>query len=76
MDRQTHENSIIEYMLTLLHIADDSPLNTAKKSNDAPTGAELLYLETARQIKAFIDEIPGGFLIYNADGAEEIVYAN
>ena len=27
MDRQTHENSIIEYMLTLLHIADDAPLN-------------------------------------------------
>lgn len=76
MDRQTHENSIIEYMLTLLHIADDAPLNTVKKSDAEPTGAELLYLETARQIKAFIDEIPGGFLIYNADGAEEIVYAN
>ena len=73
MDRQTHENSIIEYMLTLLHIADDAPLNTVKKSDAEPTGAELLYLETARQIKAFIDEIPGGFLIYNADGAEEIV---
>lgn len=32
MDRQTHENSIIEYMLTLLHIADDAPLNTVKRA--------------------------------------------
>ena len=40
------------------------------------TIAEKLYLQTAREIRDFLEEIPGGFLIYNADGAEEIVYAN
>lgn len=75
MNSHAHENSIIEYMLTLLHI-DDAPLNTTSSNKKSPSGTELLYLETARQIKAFIDEIPGGFLIYNSDGDEEIVYAN
>lgn len=76
MNSHAHENSIIEYMLTLLHVADDAPLNTTPNNKKSPSGTELLYLETARQIKTFIDEIPGGFLIYNADGREEIVYAN
>lgn len=30
----------------------------------------------AGQVKEFIDEIPGGFLIYRADGNEDILYAN
>ena len=61
MDRQTHENSIIEYMLTLLHIADDAPLNTVIKSDAEPTGAELLYLETARQSKRLSTRSPADF---------------
>ncbi len=30
----------------------------------------------ADQFISFIDEMPGGFFIYRADGAEEIIYAN
>lgn len=30
----------------------------------------------ANQIKDFIDELPGGFLVYSADEAEKILYAN
>lgn len=32
--------------------------------------------QTALEMKAFMDEMPGGFFIYRADGNEEIVYAN
>lgn len=33
-------------------------------------------LQTALEIKKFMDEMPGGFFIYHADGEEEILYAN
>ena len=33
-------------------------------------------LQMAAEIRKFMDEMPGGFLIYHADGKEEIIYAN
>ncbi len=33
-------------------------------------------LQTANAVIRFMDEMPGGFLIYRADGEEEIIYAN
>lgn len=33
-------------------------------------------LQTAYAVIRFMDEMPGGFLIYRADGEEEIIYAN
>ena len=33
------------------------------------------YTATARDIIRFMDEIPGGFLIYRANDGEEIIYA-
>lgn len=33
-------------------------------------------MRAADYLKQFIDEMPGGFLIYHADGDEEIIYAN
>ncbi len=33
-------------------------------------------MRAAESLKQFIDEMPGGFLIYHADGDEEIIYAN
>lgn len=59
------EYSIVEYMLMLMNAAE----NTCGE-----TDAE--HFDTAQKIKDFIDEIPGGFLIYNADDDEQIVYAN
>ena len=32
-------------------------------------------MRAAESLKQFIDEMPGGFLIYHADGDEEIIYA-
>ena len=33
-------------------------------------------MRAADYLKQFVDEMPGGFLIYHADGDEEIIYAN
>ena len=33
-------------------------------------------LQTVYEVIRFMDEMPGGILIYHADGAEEIIYAN
>ena len=40
------------------------------------TASEPQENETVQEIIAFMDEIPGGFLIYRADESEEIIYAN
>lgn len=65
MMRHKLEHNPIEYLLALL----DSENGGAKKPDEQ-------YLDVARNIRHFIDEIPGGFLIYRADGNEEILYAN
>ena len=54
--------SLIEQMISMLN-SEDKALNDESYS-------------AARQIKDFIDRLPGGFLIYKADGGEEIIYAN
>lgn len=54
--------SLIEQMISMLN-SEDKALNDESYS-------------AAWQIKDFIDKLPGGFLIYKADGGEEIIYAN
>ena len=61
------ELTLIDSLLTLLRANESTYTNSPCESQ---------YYETARQLKDFIDEIPGGFLIYRADGDEEIIYAN
>ena len=63
MDMQ-NEIGIIEQMLTFLN------------DGHGVTIPDSGINDTARRIKDFIDKLPGGFLIYNADGKEEIIYAN
>lgn len=53
--------SIIDYLVPLLR--------SGGKQNSAE-------MHAAEKIRTFIDEIPGGFLIYRADGGEDIIYAN
>lgn len=60
MDDYRSEKSIIDYLLPLLNSESGNPAD----------------MHFAEQIRIFIDKIPGGFLIYRADGDEEIVYAN
>lgn len=71
MNERDGDNSIIEYMLDLLRIEESGKFLLADLSD-----SERENLSVAFRIKNFIDEIPGGFLIYYADGDEKIVYAN
>lgn len=80
MSEQNTNHNLIEYIFTLL----DSEENTAmdldhlieegEKSKDSFSHSQ--KLQTVYQIIRFMDEMPGGVLIYHADGAEEIIYAN
>ena len=64
--------SIIQSMLYLLHRGYWQDKNI----QNSLSVAEKKKLDTALQIKEFIDKIPGGFLIYSAEENEEIIYAN
>lgn len=76
MSKKYSENSIIEYMLDLLNISETQQSGAAETHRADLSDPRSFNLETAQKIKDFIDEIPGGFLIYAADANEEIVYAN
>ena len=69
------EYNIMEYLLTSL----DCPALDASgicQLSENPSVSEEIGIQAARQMRQFIDEMPGGFLIYHADGKEEIIYAN
>lgn len=57
------EYGMIEDMLPLL-VSNGKGIFTAEQ------------IEALNKFKKFIDHLPGGFLIYRADKAEEIIYAN
>ncbi len=56
---------LIQYTLALLDIPKYEDMD--KKDHD---------ILTAQQVMRFMDEMPGGFFIYRADGEEEIIFAN
>ena len=72
MSARNTGNGIIQsifYLIRRGYWHDDNISNTL-------SAAEKRKLETALQVKEFNDKIPGGFLIYSAEGNEEIIYAN
>ncbi len=69
MSERNSRHNIIEYVIDLL----SSPKNVGTPEGQAEYDARL---ETAFEIRDFLDEIPGGLLIYSADGNEDILYAN
>lgn len=68
MDQKTERN-IVAYLLDLL--SDDS--SPTHKIEDIKSKRDR---RTAQHVIDFINEIPGGFLIYEANEGERIVYAN
>ncbi len=79
MKTQTSNHNLIEYVLTLLNSSDNELLDIIQPPQThtqpgIPLDTELP--QTAREIIKFMDEMPGGFLIYHASGEEEIIYAN
>ena len=73
--------NLIEYFLNLLPVLElsDKDLEALMHSN-AQLSAVCLpdanNLWIAHEIMQFMEEMPGGFFIYRADGAEEMIYAN
>lgn len=72
MNRQmTTGKSPIESILSALYNLEHS----FSQDGSSPI-SDTAGFQTALEIKKFMDEIPGGFFIYHADGNEEILYAN
>lgn len=77
----TIEPNLIEHMLMILNAAKDSDINLDSLSGNncaAKTvpASEQAKIDSIHEIIKFMDEMPGGFLIYHAHGNEEIIYAN
>ncbi len=74
--QRSEEFSIIENMLLILNSTDNNNADGELDPETKLSNVARKELDTAQKIKEFLDGIPGGFLIYNADNAEQIVYAN
>lgn len=81
MNYTNTDRLLIEYILTLLKFSEANHIDLEHlMENDWQTASSLLSnsqdLHTAYSLIRFMDEMPGGFFIYRADQAEQIVYAN
>ena len=76
MDSERWNRDMIEDILSLLEFLQERGV-PADRSTE-PEVLQLLpeALRTAYEMMRFMDKIPGGFMIYRADGDERIVYAN
>lgn len=79
MSQQDQKHRLIEHVLDLLnllqssHIEIDRFMDAGGQLEGLPDTQDI---QTAYEIMEFMDELPGGVLVYYADGGEEIVYAN
>lgn len=77
MNNQHTENNLIEDILTLLTLPENNELDLVslidKKLQEGSTSEKL---KTAIEMVNFMDEMPGGFLIYYAERDEKIIFAN
>jgi len=81
MRNQGHENRFIERIMRLLQLLDERHIEIDQISGndwmpDQVSPEEKRELQAAAESICFMDEIPGGFFIYYADGDERIIYAN
>lgn len=77
---QNENHNFIESILTLLKLPEHSNIDIDLLLEQASTQtlsyAQSQHTQTIYDVIKFMDEMPGGFLIYHADGNEEIIYAN
>ncbi|MEY8390168.1 ATP-binding protein [Lachnospiraceae bacterium 45-W7] len=81
MKTQTINHNLIENILTLLNLPEYHAKDTVSQGqinhvSALPSKPDPQNLQIAHEIIKFMDEMPGGFLIYRADDEEEIIYAN
>ena len=68
------ERPVIEHLLALIDLFQtDRAVPGCRPEDLLPEEEEL---QAAREMMDFMEEMPGGFLIYQAGGNEEIVFAN
>ena len=81
MCARRREEHLIERMIHLMNILEENGLEVEEilesgwPEGRIPAEVERSFQETCEVLR-FIEEIPGGFLIYHADGDEKIIYAN
>ncbi len=79
MNNQKLGHHLIESLLSLLNNLEQGGIDiyrVMEARDEAPSFADSRDLKTAWEIIRFMDEMPGGFLIYQAGGEERILYAN
>lgn len=86
MKKQNQEHHLVEYIVDLLNILEtenvdisnidaEDLMELAAKTGDCSI-QKPQNIQTAYEAVKFMDEMPGGFLIYHADDNEQIIYAN
>ncbi len=73
------ERHLIENILCLLRLLQSRGIEIYQLDGDGALEVPenvAEYLQAAREWVQFMDEMPGGFLVYCADAREEIIYAN
>lgn len=80
MTDQHRSSHFIERILYVFRLLEESHLDASQVPETGwPEGAspeEAQAIQAALESIRFLDEIPGGFLIYHADEEERIIYAN
>ncbi len=79
MNNQKLGHHLIESLLSLLNNLERNGMDIYRlmeSRDEFPSFADSRELQTAWEIILFMDEMPGGFLIYQAGGEERILYAN
>ena len=80
MNEPNTTHNLIEYIFTLLETEKNTTANLdcllEEKEQSKTSLPNSQKLQTAYEVIRFLDEMPGGVLIYHADKEEEIIYAN
>lgn len=81
MSKQNINHNLIEHILNLLSIPENHDIDMEDlmekcRQTEFPALLDSQSARTAFEVINFMDEMPGGFLIYHAEGREEIIYAN
>lgn len=75
-DKHEQNYNLIEYFLNLLPVLELDGIRSEYTTHNSTQLPDVDNLWIAQEIMGFMDEMPGGFFIYRADGNEELIYAN
>ncbi len=76
MNEPIIDQNLLVYILSLFGIPGNAAADTGNLRSEPSSAQPDWRLRTARSIIRFMDRMPDGFLIYHADPAAKIIYAN